>query len=69
MKTLIIITPHMSTGGCPQVVSKKVELLKDIYNIIVIEWECVAWNYIVQRNNVINMIGNQFITLNEILIN
>ena len=55
----------MSTGGCPQVVSKKVELLKDVYNIIVIEWECVAWNYIVQRNNVINMIGGQFITLNE----
>ena len=55
----------MSTGGCPQVVSKKVELLKDVYNIIVIEWECVAWNYIVQRNNVINMIGDQFITLNE----
>jgi hypothetical protein len=65
MKTLLIITPHMSTGGCPQVVSKKVELLKDVYNIIVIEWECVAWNYIVQRNNVINMIGGQFITLNE----
>ena len=43
MKTLMIITPHMSTGGCPQIVAKKVELLKDIYNIIVIEWECVAW--------------------------
>jgi hypothetical protein len=26
MKTLMIITPHMSTGGCPQVVAKKVEL-------------------------------------------
>jgi hypothetical protein len=65
MKTLIIITPHMSTGGCPQVVSKKVELLKDFYNIIVIEWECVAWNYVVQRNKVINLIGDNFITLSE----
>jgi len=65
MKTLIIITPHMSTGGCPQVVTKKVEQLKDFYNIIVIEWECVAWDYTVQRNKVISMIGEQFITLNE----
>ncbi len=55
----------MSTGGCPQVVAKKVELLKDFYNIIVVEWECVAWAYVVQRNRVIDMIGDKFITLSE----
>lgn len=55
----------MSTGGCPQVVSKKVELLKDFYNIIVIEWDCVAWDYVVQRNKVINLIGDKFITLSD----
>jgi len=65
MKTLLIITPHMSTGGCPQIVAKKVELLKDFYNIIVIEWDCVAWNYIVQRNKVIDLIGDKFISLSE----
>lgn len=65
MKTLLIITPHMSTGGCPQVVAKKVELLKNFYNIIVVEWECVAWLFVVQRNKVIEMIGDKFITLSE----
>jgi hypothetical protein len=55
----------MSTGGCPQVVAKKVELLKDFYNIIVVEWECVAWAYVVQRNKVIDMIGDKFVTLSE----
>lgn len=65
MKTLLILTPHMSTGGCPQVVSKKVELLRDYYNIVVVEWECVAWTYVVQRNRVICMIGDKFITLSE----
>ncbi len=65
MKTLLILTPHMSTGGCPQVVAKKVELLKDFYNVIVVEWEMIAWSYVVQRNNVINMIGDKFITLSE----
>jgi hypothetical protein len=63
MKTLLILTPHMSTGGCPQVVAKKVELLKDFYNVIVVEWEMIAWSYVVQRNRVINMIGNKFISL------
>ena len=38
-KTLMIISPHMSTGGCPQVVAKKVELLKDFYKVVVIEYE------------------------------
>ena len=55
----------MSTGGCPQVVAKKVELLKDFYNIIVVEWECLAWAYVVQRNRVIDMIGDKFVTLSE----
>ena len=65
MKAIIIITPHMSTGGCPQIVAKKVEILKDYYNIVVVEWECVAWAFVVQRNRVIEMIGRQFITLSE----
>jgi len=65
MKTLLILTPHMSTGGCPQVVTKKVELLKDFYNVIVIEWEMIAWAFVVQRNRVIDMIGDKFISLSE----
>lgn len=65
MKTLLIITPHMSTGGCPQVVVKKVEQLKNYYNVIVVEWECIAFAFVVQRNKVIEMIGDKFITLSE----
>ena len=55
----------MSTGGCPQVVAKKVEVLKEYYNVVVVEWECVAWLFVVQRNRVINMIGDKFISLSE----
>jgi hypothetical protein len=65
MKTLLIITPHMSTGGCPQVVAKKVELLSDYYNVVVVEYEMLAWTYVVQRNRVIDMIGDKFISLSE----
>ena len=65
MKTLMIITPHMSTGGCPQVVAKKVELLRDFYDIVVVEWDCIAWSFVVQRNRVIEMLGEKFISLSE----
>ena len=65
MKTLMIITPHMSTGGCPQFVTKKVELLKDFYNIVVVEHDMLAWSYVVQRNRVIDMLGDNFISLSE----
>lgn len=61
----MIISPHMSTGGCPQVVAKKVELLKDFYKVVVIEYEMLAWSYVVQRNRVIKMIGDNFISLSE----
>lgn len=65
MKTLMIITPHMSTGGCPQMVVKKVEVLKNFYKIVVVEYEMLAWSYVVQRNRVIDMIGDNFISLSE----
>ena len=65
MKTLLLITPHMSTGGCPQVVSKKVEMFKDTYNVICVEWNCLSLEYVVQRNKVIDMIGDRFISLSE----
>jgi hypothetical protein len=61
----MIITPHMSTGGCPQVVAKKVELLRDFYDIVVVEWDCIAWSFVVQRNRVIEMLGEKFISLSE----
>ena len=37
MKNLLIITPHLSTGGCPQVVANKIELLKNEYNILCVD--------------------------------
>lgn len=63
MKNLLIITPHMSTGGCPQIVLKKVQLLRNYYNIKVVEYNCIAWTFVVQRNEVSNILGKDFITL------
>ena len=64
-KTILIVTPHLSTGGCPQVVLNKIELLKETYNLICIEWECIAWAFVVQRNKIINHMGDKFYSLGQ----
>ena len=64
LKKLLIITPHLSTGGAPQVTVNKIELLKDEFNIKVVEYEFMAWNYVIQRNRIIDLVGSQhFISL------
>jgi glycosyltransferase involved in cell wall biosynthesis len=65
MKKLLIVSPHFSTGGAPQVTLNKVELLKDHFDIMVVEYAFLAWNYVIQRNKVIDILGKNFISLGE----
>lgn len=65
MKKMLIITPHCSTGGAPQVTLNKVELLLHDYEIKVVEHSFLAWNYVVQRNQLINLLGDNFISLGD----
>ena len=59
MKKLLIITPHLSTGGAPQVTVNKVELLQNNFDIKVIEYAFLAWQFVVQRNRIIKLVGEQ----------
>ena len=67
MKKLLIITPHLSTGGAPQVTVNKVELLRDHFEIKVIEYSFLAWSFVVQRLKIIDMLteGVNFHSLGE----
>ena len=66
MKKLLVIVPHLSTGGCPQVTLNKVELLKNDFDIKVVEYAFIAWNFVVQRNKIINLVGkHNFYSLGE----
>jgi glycosyltransferase involved in cell wall biosynthesis len=57
MKKLLCVVPHLSTGGCPQFLVKKIELLKDNYDIHVIEWENFTGGVlVVQRNRILDLI-------------
>lgn len=62
-KRLLIITPHLSTGGAPQFTLNKIELLKDEYDILCVEYECVSGDFVIQRNKIISLLGDKFISL------
>jgi len=62
MKILILV-PHLSTGGLPQVALKRVELLKDDFDVYVMEYRQLAYKYVVQRNKIIELLGDNFISL------
>lgn len=56
MKRILIITPHLSTGGAPQVTLNKVILLKDHFEIKLIEYSFLSWQHVIQRNKIINIL-------------
>jgi glycosyltransferase involved in cell wall biosynthesis len=65
-KKMIIVVPHLSTGGLPQFVVKKIGLLKDSYEIKCVEYSCISHDFIVQKRRVIDLLGvDNLITLNE----
>lgn len=67
MKKILVIIPHLSTGGLPQVVVNKVELLKDSYDIKCVEYCNHGPAFVVQRNRLIDIVGEEnLITLWEV---
>jgi len=67
MRKLLYITPHLSTGGAPQYLLKKIELLKDEYDISLVEYTDVGGTqFVVQKNRIFDIIPSEKrITLGE----
>jgi len=66
MKTILYVAPHLSTGGLPQYLTKKIELLKDTYEIYVVEYDDITGGHLViQRNKILKLLGDKLITLNN----
>jgi glycosyltransferase involved in cell wall biosynthesis len=67
MKKLLYIAPHLSTGGLPQYLVKKIELLKTHYEIYLIEWvNHTGGVFVVQRDKAISLLdSDKFFTLKE----
>ena len=59
---ILYITPHLSTGGLPQYLLKKIQCLKE-NEIWCVEYNFVSDRYTVQRNQVANLLKEKFISL------
>jgi FkbM family methyltransferase len=62
---LLIITSHLSTGGAPQFTLNKIELLMLDYNVVCVEYNFLSPDFVVQRNKIINLLGDKFISLGD----
>ena len=50
---IMYIAPHLSTGGLPQYLCKKIEALKNVSDIIVVEYDDVGGDaFVVQKNRI-----------------
>ena len=67
MEKLLYVAPHLSTGGLPQYLTKKIELLKDSYEIYLVEWSDVTGGVlVVTRNKILKLVDqDKFFTLGE----
>jgi len=64
MDKILIITPHLSTGGLPQYLLKKIQVFSNQYDFYVIEWEDITGGeFIVQRTKIENLLGSKFYSL------
>ena len=63
MKKLLIIVPHLSTGGLPQVTLNKIELLKNDFDIRLIEYQVIALVFNIQRNKILSILNENVYTL------
>jgi len=64
---LMYVVPHLSTGGMPQFVLKRIESLQKFKNeieVYLVEYSQFSTIYLVQRNKIIDLLGNNhFISL------
>lgn len=62
-KRAMYVTPHLSTGGLPQYLLKKIQQTIDTYDIVVVEHSYLG-TYDIQRKEIIGLVNN-FVTLGE----
>lgn len=65
VKKLVYIAPHLSTGGQPQYLLKQIQEFKDQFDIYVIEYNYNSAHFVVQRNQIEQMLGAKFYSLGD----
>lgn len=62
---ILFVAPHLSTGGMPQYLYKKIEILNDQADIYCVQYNNTSEEYVVQRNLIREKIGGRFYCLGE----
>jgi glycosyltransferase involved in cell wall biosynthesis len=63
IKKILYVTPHLSTGGLPQYLCKKIEVFNDYFEIYCVEYSYLGDAYVVQRNRISNLLDDRFIPI------
>ena len=66
-KKVLFITPHLSTGGCPQYLYRKIVEHTEEIESYVVEWDNIGGDaFVVQKDRIRNWVGpNRLFTLGE----
>lgn len=62
---VLYLVPHLSTGGMPAFVLKTIEVMQEYINVCVVEYTCYSVDYVVQRDKIKDLVGDNFHTLFE----
>jgi len=59
-KRILFISPHLSTGGLPQYLAKKIQNFISDSDVFCVEYNYYGPEYVVQRNKISNLLGDRF---------
>jgi len=62
---ILFLAPHLSTGGMPQFLLKRIELLKGYDEVFVVEYQYYGPDFVVQRNAIKSLLLENFYSLGE----
>ena len=65
MKKVLFLVPHLSTGGMPQYTYDLMRKIKDDVEVYCVEYSFISSHFVVQRNRIIELLGDRFICLQE----
>ena len=63
MKKVLFLVPHLSTGGMPQYTYNLISKIKDEVDTYCIEYSNISPHFVVQRNRIIELLGDNFFAL------
>lgn len=65
MKKVLFLVPHLSTGGMPQYTYDLMRKITNDVNVYCVEYNMIAAHFVVQRNRIIDLLGDRFFSLDD----